>query len=839
MTASDLDRLLARWRAEPSIGGNISKWHKQPARPGEYAALPEGTHPRLATAFSELGYEQLYSHQAESWQQLKSGKNAVIVTSTASGKTLCYNLPVLDALLRDPEARALYLFPTKALAHDQSNELNHWLQAMQAGEEIAQANYDGDTSQSHRPAIRKKARILFSNPDMLHLGILPYHTKWAEYFTNLRYVVIDEMHSYRGVFGSHVANIIRRLKRVARFYGAAPQFVLSSATIANPQELAEALIEEDVALIDRDGSPRGPRHFLIYNPPIVNADLGLRASLIQESVRLSSDLIAYDTQSIIFARTRRSVEIMLATLRNVSSLDKKQLRGYRSGYLAADRRQIESGLRSGEVRAVVTTNALELGVDIGGMSAAVLTGYPGTVAATWQQAGRAGRGEESALAVLLTSANPLDQFLARHPEYLLSRSPEHALINPNNLLILLSHIRCAAYEMPFRQGEAFGKVDAAEVKELLDLLVSDGQLHASGDKYFWMSEDYPADQINLRGASSETVLLQAEEKGEKRVIGQIDLLGAHWMVHPEAIYIHEGRSYFVKDLDLEEKVAHLHPSDADYYTSPQSRSTVSLIEEQAQAEMRGSQKFYGDLAVATQVVGFQKLKWFSNEIPGSGVVDLPPVELRTTGYWFALEDSLVDSLREKGLWSNDANEYGPNWQQQKEAARERDEYTCQICGLPEDGRAHDVHHINPFRSFASHKEANRLTNLITLCRADHRRAESAVRIRSGLAGLSFALRHLAPLFLMCDIHDIGVEADPKSDLAEGKPVVVIFDYAQDAMGFSQRLFELHDELIRSAYELVVACECNDGCPSCVGPGGELGQGSKKETLAILEALNAN
>ena len=836
--ASDLDRLLAHWRAEPTIAGNITKWHIAPARPGDFAPLPENMHPRLASAFEDLGYEQLYSHQAESWQELTQGNNAVVVTGTASGKTLCYNLPVLDALLRDPDARALYLFPTKALAHDQGNELQQWLQIMGASKEIPQASYDGDTPRGQRPAIRKRARLLFSNPDMLHLGILPYHTRWAEFFANLRYLVIDEMHSYRGVFGSHVANILRRLKRISRFYGASPQFVLSSATIANPQELAEALIEEGVAIIDRDGSPRGPRNFLIYNPPVVNPDLGLRASLIQESVRLASDLIAYNTQSIIFARTRRSVEIMLATLRNASSLDKKQLRGYRSGYLAAERRQIESGLRSGEVRAVVATNALELGVDIGGMSAAILTGYPGTVAATVQQAGRAGRGAESSLSILLTSANPLDQFLARHPEYLLSRSPEQALINPDNLLILLSHIRCAAYEMAFRRGEAFGKVDPSEVQELLDLLVVDGQVHASGDKYFWMSEDYPADEINLRGASSDTVLLQAHEDGEQRMIGQIDLLGAHWMVHPEAIYIHEGRSYFVEELDLEKKIAHLHPSDADYYTSPQSRSTVSLIEQRAHARVAGAEKFYGDLAVATQVVGYQKLQWFTNEVPGSGLVDLPPIELRTSGYWIALNQETVDSLRHRGLWSNDPNQYGPNWEQQKARARERDEFTCQICGTPEDGRAHDVHHKIPFRSFASYKQANRLENLITLCPNDHRRAESAVRVRSGLAGLSFALRHLAPLFLMCDIHDIGVEADPKSDLAEGNPVVVIFDYAQDAMGFSQRLFDLHDELIKNAFDLVAACECNDGCPSCVGPGGELGQGSKPETLAILEALSA-
>lgn len=834
---SDLNRLLAHWRAEPTIRGNVTKWHQQPARAGSYLPFPEEAHPRLADAFKHLGYEQLYSHQAEAWQQLRAGKNLVVVTGTASGKTLCYTLPVLDALLRDEGARALYLFPTKALAHDQSYELERWLGAMQASKEIPPASYDGDTAQSQRPAIRKRARILFTNPDMLHVGILPYHTRWVELFSKLRFVVIDEMHSYRGVFGSHVANVLRRLKRIARFYGAEPQFVLASATIANPGELAEGLIEAPVALVDEDGSPRGPRHFLIYNPPVVDPDLGLRASLIQESVRLASDLLAYDMQSILFARTRRSVEIMLATLRNQTGLGQTQLRGYRSGYLAAERRQIEAGLRSGEVRGVVATNALELGVNIGGMGAALLAGYPGTVAATWQQAGRAGRGDDDSVALLVASANPLDQFLARHPHYLLSRSPERALINPNNLLILLGHVRCAAYELPFRSGETFGNVPADELKEILDLLVEGGEVHASEDKFFWMAEDYPAAGMGLRGAGAGNVILQAEEDGEQRVIGQIDLLGAHWMVHPEAIYIHEGHTYFVEDLDLEENIAHLRPSDADYYTVPQSRSTVSLIEQKAEHQAKGCGIFYGDLAIATQVVGYQKLQWFTNEIPGSGEVDLPPIELRTSGYWLALEDETVEGLRERGLWRNDPNQYGSNWEEQKRRTRERDNYTCQICGALEDGRAHDVHHKIPFRTFVSYLEANQLRNLLTLCPTCHRRAENAVRVRSGLGGLAFALRHLAPLFLMCDVYDIGVEADQKSDLAEGKPVVVIYDHSQDAMGFSQRLYELHDDLMLHAYELVSACECSDGCPSCVGPGGELGQGSKRETLAILEALN--
>ncbi len=836
--SAQLDRLLAHWRAEPTIGANIQFWHREDARKALTDPLPDNMHPRLRKAFHTLGYQALFRHQRQAWEHAQAGENLVVVTGTASGKTLCYNLPVLDAALRDPEARALYLFPTKALAHDQADELQRWLTAMGAAADIPQANFDGDTKSGQRVQIRKKARIVFTNPDMLHLGILPYHARWVELFSNLRYIVLDEMHSYRGVFGSHVANILRRLKRIAAFYGSEPQFVLSSATIGNPEGLAAGLIENEVALVDEDGSPRGPRNFLIYNPPVIDPDLGLRASLVQESVRLAADLLAYDTQSILFGRTRRTVEIMLNTLRNASQLSAKEVRGYRGGYLARERREIETGLRSGEVKAVVATNALELGIDIGGLGGAVLAGYPGTIAGTWQQAGRAGRGAESSVAVFVASANPLDQFLAHHPEFLLKQQPEHALINPDNLLILLSHLRCAAFELPFRQGEAFGRVPAEEVQEILNLLVGEGSLHSSRDKYFWISEDYPAAQMGLRGVSDGNIVLQAEEDGEARVIGQIDLIGAHLMVHPEAIYVHEGRSYFVDELDLEEKIARLHPSDADYYTVPQTRSTITLIKKHDEAPVTGASKHFGDLAVANQVVGYQKKEWFGNNIPGNGTVDLPPIEMRTSGYWIAVEDATVESLREVGLWNNDANVYGPNWDNQKQRTRERDEHTCQICGASEEGRAHDVHHKMPFRSFPSYQQANQLENLITLCRSCHRRAESSVRIRSGLAGLAFTLRHLAPLFLMCDFQDIGVEAEPLSKLAEGRPTVIIFDHAQDAMGFSKRLFEIHDELLLQARRLVAACECKDGCPSCVGPGGELGQGSKAETLALLKALTA-
>ena len=676
-----------------------------------------------------------------------------------------------------------------------------------------------------------------------------------QFWRGLRYVVIDEVHTYRGVFGSHIANVLRRLKRVALFYGARPQFILTSATIANPAEFASQLIEEPVHLIDQDGSWRGPRHFLIYNPPIVDRDLGLRRSAMQESARLAEDLLASQVQTILFARSRRSVEILLTYLRQRSPLSRgkqpetgeveEMIRGYRSGYLPQERRAIERGLRQGKVRAVVATTALELGIDIGGMGAAILVGYPGTIAATLQQAGRAGRGEQAALAVLVATPDPLDQFLAAHPEYIFERSPEHVLINPDNLLILLGHLRCAAFELPFKQGDAFGKLEAGKLAEFLEFLEEQGTLHRSGAQYFWIADQYPAQAVSLRSTSANPILLRTgaspdpeapTARSESSMIGQVDPASALWMTHPQAIYLHEGQTYLVETLDLEHHVAWLHPIDSEYYTQPLRETKVDLVEEQAIEETNAASKAYGEIQVTTQVMGYRKVRWYTQENLGQDTLDLPATDLLTTGYWLALSEATVDRLREQGLWSNDPNDYGPNWAVQRERARARDGYCCQVCGAPEQGRSHDVHHKTPFRAFSSYLQANVLENLATLCPGCHRRVETAVRVRSGLAGLSQVLYYLAPFFLMCDTNDLGVHSDPQSPISGGKPTVVIYEQIPAGIGFSQRLFELHDELIRRAAELVAACPCSDGCPSCVGPAGENGLGCKRETLAILEAL---
>ena len=857
-----IEALLSHWRTDPETAPNLPIWRTSPPRPADLRPFPADLPSVLAESLVARSIVSLYSHQLQAWESVRRGENVILATGTASGKTLGYNLPILAALLEYPDARALYLFPTKALTQDQLSGLNSFQSSIK---NLKPAIYDGDTPASHRSAIRKNANILFTNPDMLHTGILPHHTNWGDFFRNLRFVVIDEMHTYRGVFGSHVANVIRRLKRVAKFYGADPQFILTSATIGNPQELASRLIESPVTLVNEDGSARGERHFLIYNPPVVDPVMGIRKSSTQESIRLAQDFLAQNVQAVVFTRSRRSVELLLKqiqeappqSLRDTSPISsgngggREVVRGYRSGYLPSQRREIEKGLRDGSIRLVIATNALELGIDIGGLEAAMLVGYPGTIASTWQQVGRAGRGDDPAVAVLVATPNPLDQFLAHHPEYFFARSPEQALVNPDHLLILLNHLRCAAFELPFQPGEGFGELPAEKVKEFLDFLVSSQELHLSRDKYFWMANAYPAAAVSLRSASPENVLLNIEDGQAPRILGEVDLASAPWMVHPCAIYLHEGQQYFVQDLNLARNTATLIPVALDYYTEPLRQTKVSLLATldltpclSPSGTGESCTKAYGELQVTTQVTGFRKRQWLGGENLGEEPLDLPPSELRTTGYWLTLSEQTIDSLRAAGNWTNDPNDYGPGWNSLRDAIRRRDGYRCQVCGAAESGnRQHNVHHKVPFRQFistvnkvpGSYGEANRMDNLITLCPSCHRKAETNLRMKSGLTGLAAVLGQLAPLFLMCDSRDLGVYPDPSSTVFV-RPSVVLYDQVPAGIGFSQKLYEIHSELLRRALELVEECECTDGCPSCVGPAGENGVGGKQETLAILKSL---
>jgi DEAD/DEAH box helicase domain-containing protein len=850
--------LLDFWKRDMETAPNLVAWRTLPSRPAQTGPFPDDLPVFVKQTLIAAGIHSLYSHQLEAWTHSRARENIILSTGTASGKTLAYNLPVFASLLQDPNARALYLFPTKALAQDQLSGISSQLSLLRPlltdNWSLNTAIYDGDTPQSARSAIRTNARIVLSNPDMLHTGILPHHTNWLDFFSNLKFVVIDEAHTYRGVFGSHVANVMRRLKRVANFYGAKPQFILASATIGNPKELAERLIEAPVHLIDNDGSARGPRHFIIYNPPLIDEALGLRKSSLLEGVRLAQELLASNVQSVVFARSRRSVEIILRYLQGEQSPDsslespmmdyeslptpQSVIRGYRSGYLPTQRREIEKGLREGTVKTVVATNALELGIDIGGLGAAVLVGYPGTVASARQQAGRAGRGLESAVAVMVASAAPLDQFLAHHPEYFFERSPEQALVNPDHLLILLEHLRCAMFELPFQKGEGFGTLPEEVVDEYLQFLLSNNEAHLSNEKYYWMADQYPAANISLRSASPQGVVLQTTMDDRPLTIGTVDSESALWMVHPGAIYLHEAQSFFVKDLNLEEHIAYLKPIESEYYTEPLQGTEVTVLSTNAQAAVLGGGKAWGELQVTTQVTGFRKRRWYTHENLGEEPLDLPPTDLQTTGYWISLSEETVTRLREAGVWSNDPNNYGPDWNRTRERVRARDKYTCQVCGAVETNRQHDVHHKTPFRAFPSYVEANRMENLTTLCPTCHHKVEQNVRMKSGLSGLAYVLGNLAPLFLMCDSGDLGTHVEPVENKNFGQPTVVIYDAVPAGIGFSEKLFEMHDELIARAFELVSECPCADGCPSCVGPGGENGYGGKEEALEILKELTS-
>ena len=847
-----INSLLDFWKRDPDTAPNLFAWRTLPPRPAQTHPFPTDLPAPVSQTLIAAGIHSLFSHQLEAWLHSRAGENIILSTGTASGKTLAYNLPVIAELLQNNNARALYLFPTKALTQDQLSTFTNLTPEIW---NLIPAIYDGDTPQKDRSAIRKNARIVLSNPDMLHTGILPHHTNWLEFFSNLKYIVIDEAHTYRGVFGSHVANVIRRLKRVANFYGAKPQFILASATIGNPKELAEKLIEEPVHLIDNDGSARGPRHFIIYNPPLVDESLGLRKSSLLEGVRLAQDLLRNDIQSVIFARSRRSVEIILTYLQenlqqptlapgasagvgNPKSQIANQIRGYRSGYLPTQRREIEKGLRDGSIKTVVATNALELGIDIGGLGAAILVGYPGTVASARQQAGRAGRGLESAVAVMVASASPLDQFLAHHPEYFFERSPEQALVNPDHILILLEHLRCAMFELPFQKGEGFGMISAQTIAEYLDFLVENNEAHLSQEKYFWMADQYPAANISLRSASPQGVVLQTINDERAQTVGTVDGESAVWMTHPGAIYLHEAQQYFVEELNLEQHIARLRPIASEYYTEPLRGTEVRVNSESAQATVQGAEKKWGELQVTTQVTGFRKRRWYTHENLGEEPLDLPPSELQTTGYWLSLSEETISHLREAGAWTNDPNDYGPDWGKIRDRVRARDGYQCQVCGTPETTRQHDVHHKTPFKAFVSREDANRLENLTTLCPACHHKVEANVRMRSGLAGLAYVLGNLAPLFLMCDAGDLGTHVEPVENQSFGQPGVVLYDQVPAGIGFSEKLFEMHNELIARAHELVSKCTCTDGCPSCVGPGGENGYGGKQEGLEILKELRS-
>src|SRR5713101_7851227 len=814
-----------------------------PAREAQWADFPAWVHPDLASAYAAKGIRRLYTHQSEAAEAVHAGKKDVIVTPTASGKTLCYNLPVLNAVLENSDSRALYLFPTKALAQDQLAELDDLNQRLD--NRFGVFTYDGDTPADARKAIREKSHIVLTNPDMLHTGILPHHTRWTRLFENLRYIVIDELHTYRGVFGSHLCNVLRRLCRIARFYGREPQFICCSATIANPGDLASRLLESEVEVLNANGAPAAEKTFVFYNPPVVNRALGIRRSYINESSRVAQEFLKHDLQTMVFANSRLHTEILLTYLQQANPQlpgKPETIRGYRGGYLPNERREIERGLRDGKIRGVVSTSALELGIDVGSLDTVVMAGYPGTIAATWQRAGRAGRRSGSSCAVLVASSAPLDQFIVRHPDYFFVNTPEHAFIQPDNLEILINHLKCAAFELPITPNEKFGDTD---LPDLCARLAEAGFLHLAGENYHWTHEAYPADTISLRSVTSDNFVI-IDLTGAPNVIGEINFPSALVFLHEKAIYIHGGQQFHVEHLDFKERKAYVKQVDVDYYTdavrytqvrvleiaatshhadadslvvaqhagplqarAPISDKPVILSEATEGSDLVGkdlnlsdgnnrsapSSSFtsltsstscissfsHGDVLVRSQVVGFKKIKFFTNENIGAGNLELPENEMHTTSYWITLERALVESL--------------------------------------------------PF---------------------------TVSERQSGMFGLLHALESIATLLLMCDRRDLATAigerppapATDSNDLTSMRmedvvsasakeffePNLYLFDAYPGGIGFSEPLFHAHDLLLQKTRELISGCACEQGCPSCVGPAGELAPCAKEAALAILDCL---
>ncbi len=643
----NLDQMLDYLKASDKMMKNVTSWVEIPAREACYADFPEGMDERIKTALMNRGVRRLYSHQASAIREVGEGRDIVVVTPTASGKTLCYNVPVLDAILKDEDSRAIFLFPTKALSQDQTAELHELI--TEAGVDVKTFTYDGDTPQSARKAIRQAGHIVVTNPDMLHSGILPHHTKWTKLFENLKYIVIDEIHHYRGVFGSHLANTLRRLRRICEFYGSKPQFICCSATIANPAELASRITGADIRLIDNNGAPSGKKNVIFYNPPLVNKELGIRKSSMLEAKNIAETLIRNDIQTIVFARSRLNVEVLVTYLKDIfhgKMGGEGKVRGYRGGYLPNLRREIERGLRSGDITGVVSTNALELGIDIGALEACVICGYPGNIASTWQQAGRAGRRSGVSATFLVASSSPLDQYIISNPDYFFGKSPENGLINPDNLVILYNHMKCAAFELPFEDGEKFG-VETTE--EILSYMEDARLIRHVGNRWHWMSEVFPADEISLRSASNENFIIIDISDPHRRVIGEVDRFSAPIFLHEEAIYMHEGQQYQVEKLDFDDKKAYVRKVDVDYYTDAHLAVDLKVMDVFMEEEKGGISRNSGEVTVNALVTMFKKIKLHTHENIGSGPVDLPDLEMHTTSYWVSFPEAMPERMSQSDM----------------------------------------------------------------------------------------------------------------------------------------------------------------------------------------------
>ncbi|MBL9086092.1 MAG: DEAD/DEAH box helicase [Planctomycetia bacterium] len=834
--------VIRRFDHDPDLAGLVVEHRIEPPLEASYADLPEGLDPRLAPALAARGVKRLYVHQRDAYDLAVARRDVVVVTPTASGKTLCYNLPVLDAVLKDPDARALYLFPTKALSRDQSAELIDLMAA--TGAPLGSAVYDGDTPPAERRVVRDRAHVILSNPDMIHTAILPHHARWMKLFENLKYVVLDELHHYRGVFGSHLGNVLRRLRRICRFYGSDPVFIASSATIANAREFATTILGREPALVTRSGAPRGERHLFLVNPPILNPQLGLRASYLSTTRQVATAFLEAGVHTIVFAGSRVTTEVMAKYLKDLFRHDLEasgRVMAYRGGMLPKERREIERGLRAGRILGVVSTNALELGIDIGALDACVMAGYPGTVASFRQQSGRAGRRMAPSAAVLVLRSHPLDQHLADHPEDLLDAAPESAHANPDNLQVLVSHLKCAAFELPIDDGEDFGRED---VPAVLAYLEEHGVLRHTGGRWHWAADVYPANDVSLRSVTSTNFVVIDTTEGRNEVIAEVDFAWAFTTIHEGAIYMVQSEQYHVDTLDWDRRKAFVRKVESEYYTDAISYAKVKVLQvlregepppppagpgdaagapteaRDATPDPRGTRgpvagassrspspsapaepgdspaspapvpepivPSYGEVEVVRKAVGYKKIKFYTQENLGFGDILLPEDLFHTQATWFTVPKDVIASLR-----------------------------------APQSD------------------------------------------VIDALAGVANLAHGLAAFLLMCDGRDLGVVLgdraqewflrrirflSPAAQAALGpnqppppdafEPTIFLYDQYSGGIGLAEALQPRFPDLLTGCRDRIAACACREGCPACVGPVQEVGKRAKALAHRILDLVLA-
>ncbi len=753
----DTEAFLESIQSARFYHGQIAHLERVPAREAVLRDVDPPVSGLIGDALRRQGIERFYSHQAESIEAVRRGEHIVVVTATASGKTICYNVPAMEALERDPKARALYIYPTKALAQDQLGKIRGYeLSAVKA------ATYDGDTPRQERPFIKASCNLILTNPDMLHVGILPYHTTWSDLFRNLQYVVIDEVHTYRGVFGAHVANIIRRLRRIAEYYGSHPTFVCASATVKDPGKLVTNLTGIEPRVISNDGSPAGEKTFVFWNPPRVGK-MGQRRSSNSEAVDLFTSLVSRDIRTLVFTKARKTAELILRYARNelkgvvsatpcpeteqssvVSATPCREteqcrladkIMSYRAGYRPAERREIERRLFSGELLGVTSTTALEVGVDIGGLDAVVMTGYPGTVASTWQQAGRSGRGVDESLAVLIALDDPIDQYLMRDPGFFFGAEHEKAVVDYQNPYILADHLVCAAYELPIENEE----VELLWGERAWDVLAALEEVEQVSyrRRWFWTGADYPAKRVNIRSASGESYLIVSVERGGT-LLGTVDAASAFETIHPGAVYLHAGESYVVTKLDLPERTAYVERTDVSYYTTPGSRTNVAIDERVESRDIGSARVEFGDVTVSSRVTQYYRKQLFTEKVLDRVLLDLPETRLSTESVWITLPEELTNRLIGRGF-----------------------DLT---------GTIHAIEHVTI---------------------------------------------GILPLFAICDRWDVGGVSHPSHVDTRGLAAIFIYDGYPGGVGIARTAYDSIDQLLQYALKTLEDCGCDDGCPGCI------------------------